>query len=214
MAVFYKGEKDSHETWTENGGRDNSMTDYSFHSFGVTGEKLSAMGKWKYLALHNELTDLPNRRMLDMSMESYMVRAYQQQSTLAVVLINIDRFKEINDMFGYSAGDAFLIELSNRFTSLSEHYIQAFHLSGASFALLIEQADDLQEKIKRVTAIFDMPFHVGENSILIDANIGISLYPDQSIDVEELLYYAGKAMAQAKASAENRYFIFQPEMDE
>lgn len=189
------------------------MSDYSFHSFEVAGEKLTAMGKWKYLALHNELTNLPNRRMFYMSIESYMVRAHQQGSKLAIGLINISRLKEINNVLGYSAGDDFLIELSNRFAALSEFQIQAFHLDGASFMLLIEQADDdLQEKISQVTAILDMPFRINEDSILIDESIGISLYPDHSMDAKELFAYAGKA--QAKASGRSRSCIFQPDMNE
>lgn len=190
------------------------MSDYSFHSFKVTGDQLSAMGKWKYLALHNELTALPNRRMLDMSIESYMEKAYHQQSSLAVGLLHISQFKEINDQFGYTEGDALLVELSNRLIALSAHAIQAFHLGGASFALLIDQADDLQEKIKQVTDMFDQPFQVSGSNKLIDAQIGISLYPEHSIDAEELLHYAGKALLEAKAATKESYCVFQPPSEE
>lgn len=190
------------------------MSDYSFHSFKVTGDQLSAMGKWKYLALHNELTALPNRRMLDMSIESYMEKAYQQQSSLAIGLLHISQFKEINDQFGYSEGDTLLIELSNRLIALSAHNIQAFHLGGASFALLMDQVDDLQEKVKQVTYIFDQPFRIGGNNKLINAKIGISLYPEHSIDAEKLLHYAGKALLEAKAMPEEACCVFQPLTEE
>ncbi|WP_018391881.1 GGDEF domain-containing protein [Bacillus sp. 37MA] len=195
-------------------GEENRMADYSCYSFEATGEQIEAMGKWKYLALHHELTDLPNRRMLHMSMESYMARAHQQQTKLAVVLIDIDQFKEINDMFGHYAGDEFLIEMSNRLAALSEHHIQAFHLSGDEFMLLIELADNLKEKMERVTAVFDTPFQMDQNRILVSASIGVSLYPDQSIDAEKLIYYADKAMYRAKSSVENRCRVFRPGMDE
>lgn len=199
----------------ENGwGKENRMADYSFYSFEAAGAQIEAMGKWKYLALHHELTDLPNRRMLHMSMESYMAQAYHKQTKLAVVLIDIDQFKEINDMFGHYAGDVFLIEVSNRLAELSEHHIHAFHLSGDEFVLLIELADNLEEKMERVTAVFDMPFRAEQNHILVSASMGISLYPDQSIDAEKLIYYADKAMYRAKFSNENRCRIFRPGLDE
>lgn len=166
--------------------------------------------KWKYLALHHELTKLPNRRMFYMSIKSYMERAHQTGKSLGIALIDIDEFKGINDLFGHSAGDLFLIETAKRLEALSEYNIEAFHLSGDEFLLLIEQADYLEQKMRQIEAVFDTPFLIKETRILVRASIGISLYPEQSRDTDKLLEYADIALYQAKSSPHHQCCFFCP----
>ncbi|MEK4029198.1 GGDEF domain-containing protein [Pseudobacillus sp. FSL P4-0506] len=164
------------------------------------GSMKDELEKWKYLALHHELTKLPNRRMFYMSIESYMKRAQQAGNSLGIALIDIDEFKGINDLFGHSAGDRFLIETAKRLEALAEYGIDAFHLSGDEFLLLIEQDDHLEEKMNQVKAVFDTSFLVKDSHISIRASIGISLYPEQGQDIDKLLEYADLALYQAKSS--------------
>lgn len=175
-----------------------------FNPFDLIDEQSEEVEIWKYLALHHELTKLPNRRMLHMSMDSYLQIAKKRDSSLAVVIIDLDKFKKINDIFGHFTGDALLIDVASRLTTLSDYGIHAFHLSGDEFVLLIEQADELDEKLNLLKEIFDKPFYVENKQMPIGASIGISLFPKHSRNAEELLEYADRAMYKAKSSIENR----------
>lgn len=155
--------------------------------------------RWKYLALHHELTELPNRRMLHMSIEAYMRMAQENNTSLAVVFVDLNKFKKINDIFGHFVGDAILIDVAARLSKLSHNGIHAFHFSGDEFVLIIEQADYLDEKIKQLIEVFDTPFSVENSQLHIGASLGISLYPEHSQDANELLEYADRAMYRAKS---------------
>lgn len=186
------------------------------HSFETTGARMKAMSKWKYLALHHELTQLPNRRMLQMSMKSYMEKAVRKRERLAVVFVDIDRFKEINDVFGHMVGDAFLVEVANRLAELSiqQPAIHPFHLSGDEFVLLIEDSYFIMENIQLVQNVFSRPFYLKETEVRIGATMGISLYPDHSRDENQLLEFADLALYKAKASVENRCYLYEVKGEE
>ncbi|KGR74918.1 GGDEF domain-containing protein [Ureibacillus sinduriensis] len=175
-----------------------------FNPFDLIDEQTEDVDIWKYLALHHELTELPNRRMLHMSMDGYLKMAKENGTSLAVVIIDLDKFKKINDIFGHFTGDALLIDVASRLTALSVYGIHAFHMSGDEFVLLIEQADELDGKLKLLKEIFDKPFYVENKQMPIGASIGISLFPKHSLDAGELLEYADRAMYKAKSSIENR----------
>ncbi len=167
-------------------------------------DQIEKVDVWKYLALHHELTELPNRRMLYMSIERYLKDAQEKKASLAVVIVDLDKFKEINDVFGHFTGDALLIEVASRFNTLLEYGIHAFHISGDEFVLLIVDADELEGKLNRVKEIFDKPFNVESKQLHIGASLGISLFPKDSENGDKLLEYADRAMYKAKSSIESR----------
>lgn len=188
------------------------MSDYSFCSFKNVVAKQTAMGKWEYLACHNELTHLPNRRMLNLLMESYLPFSQTTNKKLAFLFMDIDGLKSINDVYGHVKGDLFLKEVANRLAELSSEGIHAFHLSGDEFILLIERAESIDKPIQLIDSIFNSPFKFENHHFFAGASMGISFYPDHSTKLEELIDYADKAMYVAKSSFEKRYCIFHPYM--
>lgn len=179
------------------------------HPIELIGDEVEA-DRWKYLALHHELTELPNRRMLYMSIEAYMQMAQESKTNLAVIFVDLNKFKKINDIFGHFVGDAILKDVAARLLTLSNNGIHAFHFSGDEFVLIIEQVDYLDEKIKQLIEVFDTPFSVENNQLHLGASIGISLFPEHSQNANELIEYADRAMyrAKSKSTIEKMYSLY------
>lgn len=180
-----------------------------FNPFELLDNEIEKVDVWKYLALHHELTKLPNRRMLHMSMESYLRMAREKKTGLAVIIMDLDKFKKINDNFGHFTGDALLIVVASRLSTLAVNGIHAFHISGDEFVLLIEQADQLGGKLMLINEIFHKPFCIENKQLHIGVSLGISLFPEHSQDANELLEYADRAMYKAKSSNNNQCIFYE-----
>lgn len=164
---------------------------------------LTEAEKWKYLALHHELTNLPNRRMLNMSLDRLIKEAVPGRRQLAVVVLDIDQFKSINDHWGHLVGDLFLKEIADRlFLFSSLHRFQVFHISGDEFVIVIniKPGENPAEKVDSILTVFDQPFVVNQRKFTVTCSMGMSLYPAQSTSIQELIHYADQAMYEAKRS--------------
>lgn len=164
---------------------------------------------WKYLACHNELTNLPNRRMLDLSIDTYIGRVRQKRSKLAVLFLDINQFKTINDTYGHAIGDLFLKEVANRLANLPMLKKHVFHLSGDEFVMILEDIENLEGQVHLIMSLFDRHFKLGPYQINASASIGISVYPDQATDREMLVNRADLAMFEAKRYGGNSYQVYQ-----
>lgn len=165
-------------------------------------------GRWQYLACHNELTNLPNRRMLDLSIETYIGRVRQKRSKLAVLFLDINQFKTINDTYGHAIGDLFLKEVANRLANLPILKKHVFHLSGDEFVMILEDIENLEGQVHLIMSLFDSHFKLEPYQINASASIGISIYPDQATEREMLVNRADLAMFEAKQSGGNSYRIY------
>ena len=165
-------------------------------------------GRWQYLACHNELTNLPNRRMLDLSIDTYIGRVRQKQSKLAVLFLDINHFKTINDTYGHAVGDLFLKEVAYRLANLPILKNRVFHLSGDEFVMILEDMDNLEGQVHVIMCLFDSLFELQPYQIQASASIGISIYPDQATDREMLVNQADLAMFEAKRCGGNSYRIY------
>lgn len=164
-----------------------------------TVEKLKEMVKeLTYMAYHDELTGLPNRRMLTILLKETIEKAKQQDTKMALIFMDIDSFKKINDRFGHSNGDHFLIEVAKRLTNLSLAKTYFFRQSGDEFVILVEQVDALKETIAAITHIFDECFVVENDEFHASVSLGVSLFPDHGENVDELMKHADLAMYKAK----------------
>lgn len=169
----------------------------------ITDAKLAA--HWKRLAYHNELTDLPNRRSLLEAMDFQICRASETDSRFAVLFMDLNNFKSVNDMYGHHTGDQLIVEISRRLTDLPYTAYEVFHMSGDEFIILLEDTTYLDAMIEHIMMIFDVGFTFGISRLNVSVSIGISLFPEHSTSAERLMQLADQAMYEAKNSAHNQY---------
>lgn len=170
----------------------------------------------KHMAYHDELTGLPNRRMLNMVLTEEIERMKQQQKKLAIIFLDIDRFKNINDSFGHSVGDLFLTEVAERLLSLPLGEKSVFRLSGDEFILIIrdkEQIEAIDETAASVVHLFLERFTVDGYEFFTSVSLGMSLFPEHGLDGETMIKNANRAMFRAKSVPGNRYNLYEPMMD-
>ena len=157
--------------------------------------------KLEYQAYHDELTKLPNRKRLFEYIEGMLKDRLQDNKPFTVLLLDLDRFKEINDSLGHKCGDLLLMELSGRLLSvLPENYLVA-RLGGDEFAVVLENVDT-REKAKEIAAniksVIQKHFQLEGVGLLIDASVGIAMYPEDGNDSTILMRRADVAMYHAK----------------
>ena len=167
-------------------------------------------------ALHDPLTELPNRPHVLGRLHTTLASARSQASTLGVALLDLDHFKEVNDTLGHHHGDMLLREVGARLRSTLPDTVMLARLGGDEFALATEPgttAGDLLELGHLIQASFVHPFWVEGLGLEVGVSIGFALYPDHGADPSMLLQRADVAMYDAKASSSNRIEIYDPARD-
>ena len=169
-----------------------------------------------YLAHHDGLTHLPNRTLLLDRLDQALARATRHKKTVAVLFIDLDNFKSINDSLGHSVGDLLLRTVSERLSKSVRKGDTVARLGGDEFAVLfpdMSDSHDVAKIIKKLSKIFETPFQLMENEFFITASIGVSVYPNDGNQSEILLRDADTAMYRAKEKGRNNYQFFLPEMN-
>lgn len=155
------------------------------------------------LALHDALTDLPNRRLLNDRLDRAVAAAQRTSKNVALMVLDVDRFKEVNDTLGHDHGDALLIQVAERIADVLRDADTVARLGGDEFAVLapnVGSTADAERLARRVHSVFDEPFVVGELVLHVDSSLGIALLPDHAQDATQLMQRADTAMYAAKAS--------------
>lgn len=180
-------------------------------------ERKEAQLKLERLAHFDNLTGLPNRVLLADRMHQAMAQIQRRGLSLAVVYLDLDGFKEINDRHGHETGDLLLAELARRMKHTLREGDTLARLGGDEFvAVLLEQADIVASEpmLKRLLAAAAEPVQYGAHSLQISASAGITFYPQvAAVDADQLLRQADQAMYQAKLAGKNRYHAFDTELD-
>ncbi len=170
-----------------------------------------------YMACHDALTDLPNRVMFRDRLEQRLAGIALGGETCAILCLDLDRFKAINDSLGHLAGDALLREVAVRLqTTLAPQDLLA-RLGGDEFAIVVHDASfslHLEELAQRMICATGRPFTIGEQEVEVGVSIGVALAPDHGSDAETLFRRADLAMYRAKAEGANGVRWFEPAMDE
>jgi diguanylate cyclase (GGDEF)-like protein/PAS domain S-box-containing protein len=178
-------------------------------------ELRDAHDKLNHQAHHDPLTGLPNRLLLGDRLHKALQRAHRDETGLAVLFIDLDRFKNINDTLGHQVGDRVLCEVAWRLGRLMRESDTVGRLGGDEFLIVIEDilgptaVSHIAEKILNV--LQDSPVTV-EQEFFVGASIGISLFPDDGDDVETLMKHADVAMYRAKERGRNAYEFFTKEL--
>lgn len=167
-----------------------------------------------HLTHHDGLTGLPNRVLLRDRIESALARARREQETLALMFIDVDRFKYINDSLGHKAGDALLIEMAARLKQAVRPQDTVSRMGGDEFTLLLPQTDAqgaahlAHELIARVSA----PSRIAGMQLIVTPSIGIAMFPGDGCDVDALLQAGDTAMYRAKAAGGGNFQFYEPGM--
>lgn len=176
----------------------------------ITDRKLGEEVIWKQ-ANFDQLTELPNRQMFYDRFTSEVKAAHREQKKLALLFIDLDRFKEVNDSLGHSVGDALLVEVAERLNSCVRETDLVARLGGDEFTILLCGLDSpniIMRIVQDILQKVQTPFVIGAELLYVSASIGITLYPDDGTDRESLLRNADQAMYQAKSSGRNRSSFF------
>ena len=197
-------------------------------------DRIEAEQRIRHLAYFDSLTSLPNRELFREQMESALERVRRGDRVLALLFLDVDRFKQVNDSLGHSMGDELLIQVADRLRAairgsdavgragcerveLEGRGTPISRLGGDEFTILLpdlEHAQDAARVARRVLHSLSRPFEVQGREIFVGASIGISVWPEDGSDSEELLRSADVAMYHAKGRGGNTYEFFSPEMNE
>ena len=184
-------------------------------SLDITDRK-RAEGHLRHLAHHDTLTDLPNRALLHERVRQQIAQSRRSERRFALHLFDLDRFKSINDVLGHHVGDQLLREVADRLRKTLRETDTVARLGGDEFAILqanVAGLDDTVELARRIREALSVPFRCDGEEISTSASIGIALYPDNGLDVEDLLKNADLAMYRAKADGRDGFRIFAVDMD-
>jgi diguanylate cyclase (GGDEF)-like protein/PAS domain S-box-containing protein len=169
----------------------------------------------EFLAHHDPLTKLPNRLLLSARIEQAIKRAKRANLKLAVLFLDLDKFKEINDTYGHSYGDEILITVTKRLKSIVRDQDTIARIGGDEFVLLIEDIEviaDLESILTKILDIFKQEILVHMQAFKLTASIGISIYPENGNNLEELVKNADTAMYEAKEDGRNTYRFYTQDM--
>ncbi len=167
-------------------------------------------------ALHDGLTGLPNRTMLTDRLRHALQQSSRTFAPVALLMMDLDQFKEVNDALGHDHGDRLLIEMSRRLQRELPQADTVARLGGDEFAVLLTKEGNLEgarHAADQITASLEQPFHLGGISLQVNASIGIAVYPEHAVDAETLARRADVAMYTAKRTGGGAA-VYSPEHDQ
>ncbi|MBO9537244.1 EAL domain-containing protein [Herbaspirillum sp.] len=191
------------------------LVDAGLHLCALAIEREASRARIHQLAFYDSLTGLPNRSLLLVQAGQAIATAERNRSTVAVMFIDLDRFKQVNDSLGHQAGDELLRTVAMRLQSQARRSDIVGRLSGDEFVVVLTQYDDrhLPEVVKRIQEKLAQPCHINGTPLNPSASIGVAMFPANGNDIETLLHRADIAMYQAKAVNRGRHSFFSDEMN-
>jgi diguanylate cyclase (GGDEF)-like protein/PAS domain S-box-containing protein len=168
-----------------------------------------------HLAHYDALTGLPNRLLFTDRAEQAQTHARRNKQNLALLLIDLDHFKHINDSLGHNVGDEVLKAVSVRLAQLMEKGVTLARLGGDEFAVLIENPQQAMQAAELAQGVLDglrEPFLIDAQSLFLTASIGISIFPNDALSAEQLLRNADAALFQAKSQGRESYALYTEEL--
>ena len=179
-------------------------------------EQVAAQERLRHLARHDLVTNLPNRQAFLERAREAIARAQRQGAYVAIMLMDLDRFKEVNDTLGHATGDALLRAVGERLGQMLRDSDMLARLGGDEFALVLEGLESPAQAAlaaDRFTSSLGQPFVIEAHSLQVSASLGVACFPGDGHISEELLRRADLAMYAAKAGSRGRYRFFEPAMD-
>ncbi|WP_306461460.1 bifunctional diguanylate cyclase/phosphodiesterase [Colwellia ponticola] len=171
----------------------------------------------EHIAHYDVLTNLPNRSLLADRLSQAMLQCGRYQTSLAVVFLDLDGFKSVNDTYGHAVGDELLIALSVRMKAVLREGDSLSRIGGDEFVAVLAgltNVEDCEQIIERFLLAASDPVTVNNIMLNVSASIGVTLYPQDNVDADQLMRHADQAMYAAKEAGKNRYYIFDTAQDD
>lgn len=170
-----------------------------------------------YQAHYDTLTGLPNRMLFMDRLDQAIIKAKRNDNKVALVFIDVDKFKHINDSLGHLVGDKVLRIVAERLGSSIRRGDTLARLSGDEFTMIIEELSDAQHLValaQKLLSLMREPMYIDDHELYLSLSIGVSIYPDDAMNAMELLKYADTAMYKAKEGGRNNFQFYSSEMTE
>lgn len=167
-----------------------------------------------HLAQHDPLTGLPNRLLFSDRLQQALTSAKRQKSHLAVMFLDLDNFKPVNDTFGHDVGDVLLQQAALRIRGNIRELDTVARIGGDEFVVLlpiIETEQDALPVAEKIRNALSLPFNVAGHELSISSSIGIAVYPEHGVNEIELSKHADTAMYRSKQAGRNTVTLFQPD---
>lgn len=164
-----------------------------------------------HMANHDALTDLPNRLLLSDRIEQALALSRRERSRIALMMLDLDRFKPVNDSFGHAVGDSVLHEVANRVRACVRDSDTVGRIGGDEFVVMlpaVRNAEDALRVAQKIRFSLEQPIESGRRSLAVSVSIGVAIYPEHGIDGIELLQNADVAMYRAKDAGGNHVVLF------
>lgn len=170
----------------------------------------------KYQATHDELTGLPNRWLFHLQLKQAMAQTSRSRQHMALMFLDLDDFKNVNDGHGHACGDALLVQVSKRMRGLLRENDMLARMGGDEFAIVLTQMTDVDEAAivaRKLLQALQAAYRLQDQDVYSGASIGITFYPDDASDSETLLRYADLAMYDAKAEGRGNFKFYCAKLD-
>ena len=180
------------------------------------GERKSAEKRLHQIAAYDQLTNLPNRYLLQADFSRKLEESSRNEQMLATLFFDLDNFKAINDDHGHETGDALLKQVAIRMSEVTRNYDLLARFGGDEFVMImsnLSERSDVIQVVEKIIAGFVAPFDLPGALVKITTSVGISIFPEDGKDPSELLKNADLAMYRAKAEGRNCYQFFNSEMN-
>jgi diguanylate cyclase (GGDEF)-like protein/PAS domain S-box-containing protein len=180
----------------------------------ITARKATE-GRIRHLAMHDALTDLPNRSLLTERLEQAIVRAKRGKTGLGLMYFDLDKFKPINDRLGHEVGDLLLKAVAARVVDCVRESDTVARMGGDEFVVLLSSLDGEKDALavaEKIRIALCQPFHVAGHTLDIAASVGLAIYPEHGSDEETLMRHADAAMYRAKKNGRNLVVLYQAGM--
>lgn len=211
--------KDGSYSWCELTGNAIDPTcpdDGSVWIFSDVHEHIMNQEKAQFMALHDPLTELPNLKLLQQHFSQFATDTAQAKSNLAALCLDLDKFKNINDLLGFSESNKLLIDVANRLKNTIGEQGYVSRQGGDEFNILLpnlSNSDAYLSLLNRIYSELEKPFALSDRELSLTCSIGIALYPQDGDSFDTLLSHANMAMYEAKQAGRNTYRYFSSEMN-
>ena len=193
----------------------NRTTHYIGFVSDLTEKKLQEQ-RVSYLKNYDSLTNLPNRFYYNYQLHKYLITHKNANKQLAIILLNVDRFRSINEYLTNHGGDKLLKQLAQRLQMCNSDALFLAHLNGDNFAIVYEQSHNcpsIHQHCERITHALSTPFHINNEDHTITISMGISFYPEHGQHIDYLNSCAEQALNKAKSLGGNMTLTYNPQMD-